>query len=143
MLLGYNLCISDGTAALPPPQSGTACGPLVPGTKPPAAGQSLADLNPCALNACCSNWGFCGVFPGHCDIHKPDNGGPGTKLPNFQNTCVSNCGNEIKQNSGPPANYSRVGYYESYNFNRDCLWMKSENANTGGSYTHMHWGFAE
>lgn len=143
MLLGYNLCISDGTAALPPPQAGTACGPLVPGTKPPAAGQSLADLNPCPLNACCSNWGFCGVFPGHCDVHKPTNGGPGTKLPGFQNTCVSNCGNEIKQNSGPPAKYSRVGYYESYNFNRDCLWMKSENVNTDGTYTHMHWGFAE
>jgi hypothetical protein len=143
MLLGYNLCISDGTAALPPPQAGTACGPLVPGTKPPAAGQSLADLNPCPLNACCSNWGFCGVFPAHCGIHKPENGGPGTKLPGFQNTCVSNCGNEIKQNSGPPSKYSRVGYYESYNFNRDCLYMKSENANTDGSYTHMHWGFAE
>lgn len=78
MLLGYNLCISDGTAALPPPQAGTACGPLFPGTKPPAAGQSLADLNPCPLNACCSNWGFSGVFPGHCDVHKPENGGPGT-----------------------------------------------------------------
>jgi hypothetical protein len=143
MLLGYNLCISEGNAALPPPQAGTACGPLVPGTKPPAAGQSLADLNPCPLNACCSNWGFCGVFSGHCGIHKPENGGPGTKLPGFQNTCVSNCGNEIKQNSGPPAKYSRVGYYESYNFNRDCLWMKSDNANTDGTYTHVHWGFAE
>ncbi|KAG9191337.1 chitinase [Alternaria panax] len=143
MLLGYNLCVSDGKAPLPPPQAGTACGPLVPGTKPPASGQSLADLNPCPLNACCSNWGFCGVFPGHCDIHAPTGGGPGTKLKEFQNTCVSNCGNKIKQNSGPPAKYSRVGYYESYNFNRECLWLSSKNANTDGSYTHMHWGFAD
>lgn len=143
MLQGYNMCISSGNAPLPPPQSGTACGPLVPGTKPPTNGQSLADLNPCPLNACCSNWGFCGVFPGHCDIHAPANGGPGTKLPGFQNTCVSNCGNEIKSNSGPPSAYARIGYYESWNFNRDCLWMKARNANTDGSYTHMHWGFAE
>src|SRR5690242_15360729 len=27
--------------------------------------------------------------------------------------------------------------------NRDCLWLKAENANTDGTYTHIHWGFAE
>lgn len=26
--------------------------------------------------------------------------------------------------------------------NRDCLWLKAENANTN-NYTHIHWGFAE
>lgn len=26
--------------------------------------------------------------------------------------------------------------------NRDCLWLKAEDANTG-NYTHIHWGFAE
>ncbi|KAL2134930.1 hypothetical protein VTI74DRAFT_10423 [Chaetomium olivicolor] len=58
-------------------------------------------------------------------------------------TCVSNSGNEIKQNSGPPANFSRIGYYESWNIDRKCLWMKAENANTDRSYTHIHWGFAK
>ncbi|KAF2742939.1 carbohydrate-binding module family 24 protein [Sporormia fimetaria CBS 119925] len=143
LLLGYNMCVSEGTTPLPPPQAGTACGPLVPGTKPPAAGESLADLNPCPLNACCSHWGFCGVFPGHCGIHAPEDGGPGSKLEGFQNTCVSNCGNDIKMNSGPPEKFSRVGYYGSYNFNRKCLWMNAKNANTDGTYTHMHWGFAD
>ncbi|KAK2036421.1 glycoside hydrolase family 18 protein [Colletotrichum somersetense] len=143
MLVGYNMCLSSGNAPLPPPQEGTQCGPLVPGTAQPTDGTALADLNPCPLKACCSNWGFCGPFPEHCDIHAPEGGSPGSKLPGFQSTCVSNCGNEIKQNSGPPANFARVGYYESWNMNRDCLWLRAEKSNTDGTYTHMHWGFAE
>jgi hypothetical protein len=143
-LIGYNMCVSDGFAPLPPPQQGAECGPLVPGTKAPTdKSVSIASLNPCPLKACCSNWGFCGVFPAHCDIHAPEGGGPGTKLKDFQNTCVANCGNEIKQNSGPPAAFQRIGYYESYNFGRECLHMKAKNANTDGSYTHMHWAFAD
>lgn len=27
--------------------------------------------------------------------------------------------------------------------NRKCLWLKAGNANTDGSYTHIHWGFVE
>ncbi|QPH01779.1 hypothetical protein C2857_005982 [Epichloe festucae Fl1] len=143
MLVGYNMCLSEGSAPMPPPQEGTACGPLVPGTKKPAKGTSLADLNPCPLKACCSNWGFCGVFPAHCDKHAPEGGGPGTKEKGFQNTCVSNCGNEIKQNSGPPKEFQRIGYYESFGLSRDCLWLKAKNSNTDGTYTHIHWGFAD
>lgn len=56
MLAGYSMCLSDGTAPLPPSQEGAECGPLVPGTLAPPAGTSLADLNPCPLKACCSNW---------------------------------------------------------------------------------------
>jgi len=127
MLLGYNMCVSDGFAPMPPPAQGVSnrsnlhqtfprlwtfwvvhmlmraqaeCGPLVPGT--PALTDrsiSLADLNPCPLKACCSNWGYCGVFEGHCAIHAPPDSSPGTKLKEFQNSCVSNCDNEIKKNS--------------------------------------------
>lgn len=63
----------------------------------------------------------------------------------YQDTRIRECQTVAMRlkKSGPPAKYSRVGYYESYNFNRDCLWMKWENANTDGTYTHMHWGFAE
>jgi hypothetical protein len=144
MLIGYNMCVSDGTPPLPPPQQGAECGPLVPGTKKPTdKSVSLASLNPCPLKACCSNWGFCGVFPAHCDIHAPEGGGPGTKLKDFQNTCVANCGSKIKQNSAAPAAFQRIGYYESYNFGRKCLHMKAKNANTDGSYTHMHWAFGD
>ncbi|KFY08962.1 hypothetical protein V492_05773 [Pseudogymnoascus sp. VKM F-4246] len=144
MLYGYNMCISDGKAPLPPPQAGTECGPLVPGTVAPKdASISLADLNPCPLKACCSNWGFCGVFPSHCDIHAPAGGGPGSVAKGFQGTCTSNCGMNIKQNSGPPVAFQRIGYYESYNLERECLWLNAKNANTDGSYTHIHWGFLE
>ncbi|KAL2132280.1 hypothetical protein VTI74DRAFT_3994 [Chaetomium olivicolor] len=143
MLAGYNMCLSTGSAPLPPPQQGTQCGPLVPGTQWTDTSIPMTDLNPCPLKACCSNWGYCGPFPAHCDIHAPPGGGPGTKLPGFESTCVSSCGNEIKQNSGPPANFSRIGYYELWNMNRECLWLKAENANADWSYTHIHWGFAE
>ncbi|KAI9163903.1 Killer toxin subunits alpha/beta [Paramyrothecium foliicola] len=144
MLLGYNMCLSEGNAPIPPPQAGTECGPMLPGTKQPTDSKiNMDELNPCPLKACCSNWGFCGPFAMHCDVHAPANGGPGAKLPEFQNTCISNCGNEIKQNSGPPATFERIGYYESWNLGRDCLWLKAYNADTDGTYTHMHWGFAE
>lgn len=142
MLQGYNMCLSEGTPPMPPPQAGTQCGPLVPGTPKPKPGVSLADLNPCPLNSCCSNWGYCGVFPAHCAINAPEGGGPGSKKKGFQNTCISNCGNEIKQNSGPPESFQRIGYYESYGMERDCLKLKAKNANTDGSYTHIHWAFA-
>ncbi|OBT63858.1 hypothetical protein VE03_06561, partial [Pseudogymnoascus sp. 23342-1-I1] len=142
MLYGYNMCISEGRAPLPPPQAGTECGSLVPGTVAPVdSSVSLASLNPCPLKACCSNWGYCGVFPSHCDIHAPPGGGPGSKSPGSQNTCVSNCAMNIQKNSSPPTTYSRIGYYESWNLERDCLWLKAKNANTDGTYTHIHWGF--
>jgi hypothetical protein len=143
-LVGYNMCVSDGSAPLPPPQQGAECGPPVPGTRVPTdKSVSLASLNPCPLKACCSNWGFCSVFPAHCDIHAPEGGGPGTKLKEFQNSCVANCGNEIKQNYGPPEKFQRIDYYESYNWGRECLHLNAKNANTDGSYTHMHWAFAD
>ncbi|KAH6688887.1 glycoside hydrolase family 18 protein [Plectosphaerella plurivora] len=143
MLAGYNMCLSTGASPLPPPQQGTECGPLVPGTVRTDMSIPMTDLNPCPLKACCSNWGYCGPFPAHCDINAPKGGGPGTKLEGFQSTCISNCGIEIKQNSGPPAVFSRIGYYESWNLGRKCLWLRAQDANTDGSYTHMHWGFAE
>ncbi|KAJ4157870.1 hypothetical protein NW754_009520 [Fusarium falciforme] len=143
MLIGYNMCVGPGSAPMPPPQKGAECGPLVPGTKPPKdSSTSLADLNPCPLKACCSNWGFCGVFPDHCKMNSPKDGGPGTRKPGFQNTCVSNCNYEIKENSGPPAEFGRIGYYEAFGLERDCLWLKAKDANTDGSYTHIHWAFA-
>jgi len=73
----------------------------------------------------------------------PPGGGPGSKEKGFQNTCVSNCGMDIKKVSGPPAAFQRIGYYESFNLDRDCLWLKAKNSNTDGSYTHIHWAFVD
>ncbi|KAH7258056.1 hypothetical protein BKA59DRAFT_491476 [Fusarium tricinctum] len=132
-----------GLPPLPPPQKGATCGPTVPSTtRPKDSSTSMADLNPCPLRACCSNWGFCGVFPDHCKVNAPANGAPGSKKKGFQNTCVSNCGTDIKQNSGPPKAFSRIGYYAAFGRDRDCLRLKAKNANTDGSYTHIHWAFA-
>ncbi|KAH7007283.1 hypothetical protein EDB80DRAFT_842547 [Ilyonectria destructans] len=93
ILVGYNMCV------------GAECGPLVPGTKPPKDNStSLADLNPCPLKACCSNWGFCGVFPDHRKINAPLDGAPGTRNPGFQNTY-----------------FGRISYYETFDIERNCL----------------------
>jgi len=42
-----------------------------------------------------------------------------------------------------PGSYGRIGYYESWNFNRPCLHLRASNANTDGTYTIIHWAFAE
>lgn len=143
ILPSYNMCVSAGKVPLPPPAIGTECGPLVPGTKRLNDTSSIADLNPCPLRACCSNWGYCGIFPNHCTVNAPDGGGPGSTPPGIQSTCVSNCGQEIKKTGGPPAEFQRIGYYESWNLGRDCLWLESKHANTDDTYTHIHWAFAD
>lgn len=144
LLVGYVMCITDGAAPMPAPQHGTQCGPLVPGTRPPTDSSiSLADLNPCPLKACCSNWGFCGVFPAHCTINAPPDAAPGAKNKDAQNTCISHCGNSIRQNSGPPALFGRVGYYSAFAYSRSCLHLPARRANTDGTYTIIHWAFAE
>ncbi|KAK4244022.1 hypothetical protein C7999DRAFT_44272 [Corynascus novoguineensis] len=122
-------------------------GPLVPGTELPPdfdrKENALGELNPCLFKACCSNWGFCGPFPAHYEIHAPEGGGPGSKLKGNQGTYVSNCGTDVKANSGPPSAFERIGYYESYNMERDCVRLSAGKANTDGSYTYIHWAFAE
>jgi hypothetical protein len=50
---------------------------------------------------------------------------------------------EIKGKTDPMANFGRIAYYETWNFNRPCLWQHVENANTDGTYTIVHWAFAE
>jgi hypothetical protein len=87
--------------------------------------------------------GLLWCFPGSLRLPAPEGGVTGTKLKDFQNTCVANCGNEIEQNSSAPAVFQRIGYYKSYNLGRECLHMKAKNENTDGSYTHMHWAFGD
>jgi hypothetical protein len=136
------ICISDGSPPMPASQAGTECGPLVPGSSLPSGGSaSLADLNPCPLNACCSNWGFCGVSPLFCEKHPGKSNSPGSLDKNYDATCISNCGTGIKR-SGPLAfGFGHVGYYESWNLDRPCLTQQVINANTDASYTHIHWAF--
>lgn len=54
LMAGINICLSDGDPPLPAPMENAICGPTKPGTKAPADGEKLEDLNPCPLNACCN-----------------------------------------------------------------------------------------
>jgi hypothetical protein len=134
------ICLSQGTPPMPQPLDNAICGPLVPGSKHPSAGSSLADLNPCPLNACCTQWGQCGITPEYCTPGTGPRGNPGT-APAHQNACISNCGTDITRNGAGPKSVTTVGYYESWSQTRPCLNMRVSSIDTE-KYTHLHWAFA-
>ena len=140
---GQNICLSKGNPPTPAVLPNAVCGPQVPDTKfdgPIKNAQDLASLNPCPLNSCCNIWGQCGIDSTFCTKSKGPTGNPGTSKPGIFG-CVSNCGTDIVNNDEGPKEYQRVGYYESYNWDRKCLHMRGEWSNTL-KYTHMHWAFA-
>ncbi|KAH8901597.1 glycoside hydrolase [Thozetella sp. PMI_491] len=136
-----NICLSDGTAPLPNPYDNAQCGPVLPGTTYPTDGTAISDLNPCPLNACCDVWGQCGITPEFCTVYKSPTGNPGY-TPAGKAACVSNCDTNITNTGDAPSSYGRVGYWESWNFDRPCLNLQARHANTDGTYTIVHWAFA-
>ncbi|KAH7024682.1 uncharacterized protein B0I36DRAFT_376564 [Microdochium trichocladiopsis] len=139
---GMNMCLSKGKPPMPAPVSNAVCGPTKPDTEKPSSGQNLADLNPCPLNVCCNIWGQCGISNDFCLEKRGESGNPGTS-PEGTNGCVSSCGSEIKKDGTSPASFGRIGYFESWNWNRNCLNMRAARANTDGTYTHIHWAFSD
>lgn len=142
MPVGLNICLSSGNPPAPAPLANAMCGPLVPGTEfhDIKDASDLALLNPCPLNSCCNIWGQCGIDPSFCTKSSGPTGNPGTSKPEVYG-CISNCGTDITNNdNGPKDGYKRVGYYETFNWGRECLHMRAEWSNTL-SYTHMHWAF--
>ncbi|KAL4958341.1 glycoside hydrolase superfamily [Aspergillus filifer] len=137
---GLRICLSEGFPPLPAPRTGAACGPTVPGTEMPTDGTPLAALNPCPLNACCNTLGNCGVSPEFCIFEEGPTGNPGT-APKGRLGCISNCGMDIVDNSEPPAEFMRIGYYESFNLDRPCLNLRAAHIKVH-DYSHIHWGFA-
>ncbi|KAH8901623.1 hypothetical protein GQ53DRAFT_851577 [Thozetella sp. PMI_491] len=137
---GINICLSDGTPPLPAPYANAVCGPVMPGTAWPTAGTNISELNPCPLNVCCNIWGNCGITSDFCTVYKSPNGNPGYS-PLGKNGCVNNCGQDIVNNDVAPAAYQRIGYWESWNLDRPCANLEVANANTDGTYTHIHWAF--
>ncbi|KAL4945992.1 hypothetical protein BDV06DRAFT_218701 [Aspergillus oleicola] len=138
---GLRICLSEGFPPLPAPRIGATCGPTVPGTEMPTDGTPLAALNPCPLNACCNILGNCGVSPEFCIFEEGPTGNPGT-APADRLGCISNCGMEILDNSSEePAEFMRIGYYESFNLDRSCLNLRAAHIKVH-DYTHIHWGFA-
>ncbi|OAA59939.1 Glycoside hydrolase, subgroup, catalytic core [Cordyceps fumosorosea ARSEF 2679] len=134
------ICLSKGDPPMPAPIADATCGPQVPGTKKPTDGTKLADLNPCPLNACCDVWGFCGTTDEFCTATPSDTGAPGTAKPGT-NGCISNCGRKLVNNDKAPDEFRRVGYYEAFGRNRDCLNMEVTAVDTD-KYTHIHFAFA-
>src|SRR3569833_100726 len=135
------ICLSKGKPPMPKQEPTAQCGPQVLGTERPSNGSSLADLNPCPLNACCDDWGFCGTTSKFCTISKSPTGAPGTHA-SGQNGCISNCGTNITNNSKPPASFRSIGYFEAWNFNRACLFMDVEDLQDPGMvFTHIHFAF--
>ncbi|KAH8892262.1 killer toxin alpha/beta [Thozetella sp. PMI_491] len=139
LFVGINICLSTGTPPLPAPVTNAVCGPTVPGSPAPNASQNLGDMNPCPLKSCCNIWGQCGITPEYCDATRGPTNNPGTAPPG-KNGCISNCGISIA-NQQQPGSFIKVGYYESWNWDRECLnYRPIQMAAT--DYTHAHWGFA-
>ncbi|RFU75800.1 glycoside hydrolase family 18 [Trichoderma arundinaceum] len=137
---GINICLSIGSPPLPASIPNALCGPVVPGSAAPTAGQSVASLNPCPLNSCCDIWGQCGITPEFCTASVGSTGNPGTAPPGA-NGCISNCGTNITNNGAGPSSFMKVTYYETFNWDRPCLHYNA--ADLGSTdYTHAHWGFA-
>lgn len=137
---GLQICLSTGDPPMPAWVSNAECGPTVNGTQRPTNGTSLADLNPCPLNACCDIWGQCGITTSYCTNVTGPTGNPGT-APKHQNGCISNCGTKITKSAYGPSTFTKIGYYESWNWDRPCLNLRAADVGVD-IYTHVHWAFA-
>ncbi|KAI0096415.1 glycoside hydrolase superfamily [Nemania sp. FL0031] len=136
---GMRICVSSGTPRLPAPNKDAVCGPTKPGTQSPEGDEKIEDLSPCPIKACCNIWGNCGVDIDFCIPTESETGNPGTAAPNT-NGCVQNCGLDLV--TGPaPAEFIKVGYFEAWNGDRDCLHMSPKDIPS--SYTHIHYSFAD
>ena len=138
--VGMNICLSSGKPPMPASVSNAVCGPTKPGTKPPTGDKDLADLNPCPLKVCCNKWGQCGTTEDFCIVSESETGNPGTSA-NGTNGCISNCGMDVVNNDEKPASFAKVGYFEGWNLDRECLQMDVRRIDK--SYTHVHFSFAE
>lgn len=129
------LCLSQGDPPFPAPIPNAKCGPQKPGSKPPADGSNIADLNMCPLNACCNIWGQCGVNRDFCI--DTNTGPPGTAKKGTYG-CISNCGIDIVKGTGNGA--IRLAYFQGYGLGRKCLYQDALQIDTL-KYTHLHFGF--
>ena len=139
LFVGINMCLSSGTPPMPAPVTNAVCGPTVPGTLKPSAGTNITEMNPCPLKVCCNIWGQCGTTADFCIISPSISGAPGTAK-NGSNGCIANCGMDIVSSSAP-AEKIKIAYYESWNWNRECLHMHVDSVDTD-VYTHIHFAFA-
>lgn len=123
LMKDQKICLSDGNPPKPTPDPKAECGPLAPG-----------DLynKECPLNACCSEFGFCGLTKDFCEKKNSDTNAPGTT------GCFSNCG------------YGSVPSGQSGSFQRITYWLDAEGKMAmdpknllGGNYDKVHYAFVD
>ncbi|KXJ85377.1 chitinase [Microdochium bolleyi] len=136
LFVGVVMCLSSGTPPFPQAIPNAICGPQKPGSERPTDGSNIADMNPCPLNVCCNIWGQCGLSDDFC-IDTRGDGAPGTAKKDT-NGCISNCGLDIVKGSAP-AQFIKLGYFEAFNLNRECLNMDVTQIDK--SFTHVHFAF--
>nr|CAE84954.1 chitin binding protein [Debaryomyces robertsiae] len=106
----YKLCLSSGTTPRPTPNPKAECGPLAPGDK---------YNSKCPLNACCSEFGFCGLTAEFCE----------------KKSCFSNCG------------YGHLHTDTRGDFDNIVYWLDAEGPlasdpdNIGSDYSRVHYAF--
>ncbi|KAL6864496.1 hypothetical protein J3F83DRAFT_715779 [Trichoderma novae-zelandiae] len=65
---------------------------------------------------------------------------PGTAKPGT-NGCISHCGSDVVGNDQVPDSFEKIGYYEAFGYDRDCLAMHPKSI-PKDTYTHVHFAFA-
>ena len=144
LVIGLAICLSEGRPPMPAPVANAICGPTAANSTTQVDTSSqlvdFSQFNPCPLNSCCDVWGQCGITPEYCTATTGPTGNPGT-APLGEAGCVSNCGTTITQSPAPPGDFKKIGYYESWNWDRPCLNMMAADMD-GAGYSHSHWAFA-
>jgi len=138
--MGIRMCVSKGTPKPPNPFGNAVCGPQKPGSRHPNAGEDIAKMNPCPLNACCNIWGQCGTTSDFCTRTKAT-GKLAWYSGDKENACISKCGTDIFNNKKKPAKFMDLGYFESWNPSRPCLNM--DVSEIPAKHTHVHFAFGE
>lgn len=127
------ICVSKGDKGpIPALQKDAQGNPVVCGPTASGNGTNVK----CPLNACCNEWGQCGLTPEFCDTVPNVN--PGVK------GCQDNCGMEYKPNSPITLFPMKIAYYESWNSNRPCQTMNIDTLQSmiyAEKYTHVHYAF--
>lgn len=116
---GDKICLSSGRPPRPTPNPQAQCGPQAPGDK---------YNSECPLNACCSEYGFCGLTDEFCKTKDSLTGAPGTT------GCLSNCGMPSLSSGESSNSWTSVSYFDG-----------TKNASIldyGDEYDVIHLGFA-
>lgn len=118
---GDMVCVSKGTPPKPAANPQAVCGPQAPGA---------AFNTKCPLNACCSQYGFCGSTSEFCDKVDSPTGAPGTA------GCISNCGYG-KVHTDTRSDFKNIVYW----IDTDTKLGSDPHLLDDGTYSAVHYSF--